>query len=219
MVLGRPDVTLRVARVLAPVTVLGPGRRVGLWVQGCGLRCEGCASVDTWDRDGGADVPLSALVESIDQALTRIDGAGLTITGGEPTDQPEELAEVVTALRSLPRWGDLDVLVFTGRSLAAAERHAPRLVALADVLVAGPYDARRPGSGRLLASGNQTLHVSARAAERYREWLAESDPAIQVVVDEGDIQLVGLPRPGDLDRFRAGLASRGVSLEEVSWRS
>jgi anaerobic ribonucleoside-triphosphate reductase activating protein len=87
------------------------------------------------------------------------------------------------------------------------------------VLVAGPYDARRPGSGRLLASGNQTLHVAPHAAERYGEWLAESGPALQVVVDDGDIQLVGLPRPGDLARFRAGLVSRGVSLEEVSWRS
>ena len=35
-------------RVHFPVTALGPGRRVGIWLQGCSIRCPGCMSLDTW---------------------------------------------------------------------------------------------------------------------------------------------------------------------------
>lgn len=32
-----------IARILYPVEVLGPGKRIGIWFCGCPRRCEGCS--------------------------------------------------------------------------------------------------------------------------------------------------------------------------------
>ena len=38
-----------VARVLYPIEVLGPGKRVGIWFCGCPRRCKGCSNPELWD--------------------------------------------------------------------------------------------------------------------------------------------------------------------------
>ncbi len=207
----------RVARLLAPVTVLGPGRRVGLWVQGCALACPGCASRDTWDPAGGADVTVADLVDRIVEAALAHRLDGLTITGGEPTDQGDALASVVAGVRE--RLPGFDVLVFTGRTLAAARATASALIDGATGVVAGPYRREAPLPGhRLLATANQQLVVAPAASGRYAAWLADADaPRLQVMAAEAGLYLVGLPAPGDLDLFRERMAQRGVELEEVSW--
>ncbi|MGN6302633.1 MAG: 4Fe-4S single cluster domain-containing protein [Angustibacter sp.] len=209
--------TVRLARVLAPVTVLGPGRRVAVWVQGCAIACPGCASVDTWDPDAGTEMPVEALAALVGGLATEHRADGLTITGGEPTDQSESLAELVRLVRG--SHGISDVLVFTGRPSPAAWRHGPELLSAADAVVAGPYRRERPPAGRLVASDNQTIEFPQPAAsERYEAWLAEPGRRLQVVVDDADVHLVGLPAAGDLDEFDRRLRDRGVVMREVSWR-
>ena len=78
-----------VSRLHFPVTTLGPGRRVGLWLQGCSIRCPGCISLDTWDPRVGL-VPIADLLERIDQLAWEADG--LTVSGGEPFD-PGDLVD------------------------------------------------------------------------------------------------------------------------------
>ena len=45
-----------------PVTTLGPGRRIGLWLQGCTLACPGCVSRDTWGFEPDRALPLTVLL-------------------------------------------------------------------------------------------------------------------------------------------------------------
>ena len=208
---------VNVARVLAPVTVLGPGRRVALWVQGCALACEGCSALDTWDPADGALWPVDALVDALDDTIAADDLDGLTLTGGEPTDQAEALTSVIAGLRS--RRPGLDVLLFTGRTLAAARAVAQELAAAATCVVAGPYrpELATP-THRLVATANQELLVQPGASARYDAWLADAaGPRLQVMAEGGALYLVGMPGPGDLDRFRERLADRGVIVEGVSW--
>ena len=75
-----------VSRLHYPVTTLGPGRRVGVWLQGCSIRCAGCISPDTWD----SHVNLTS-TEQLARALAvwSPEADGLTVSGGEPFDQPE----------------------------------------------------------------------------------------------------------------------------------
>src|SRR4029077_956889 len=55
--------TLELNKAHWPVTVLGPGRRIGLWVQGCTIRCRGCVSQDTWPRDPAKRIDVAALLD------------------------------------------------------------------------------------------------------------------------------------------------------------
>ena len=140
-----------------PVTVLGPGRRVVLWVAGCSLRCRGCVTPQLWDRGAGVRLAAGAVADrllAIDEPLD-----GITLTGGEPFEQAKPLGALLSALaRERPDWS---TLVYSGRSLAALRRAGPdaeRLLARTDILVAGPYRQDRPATHVLAGSGNQRIH-------------------------------------------------------------
>ena len=46
-------------------TVDGPGIRFVVFMQGCPLRCLYCHNPDTWQVDGGKEVELEELVQTI----------------------------------------------------------------------------------------------------------------------------------------------------------
>ena len=138
---------IRVNRVARPVTVLGPGRRLGLWVQGCSIRCPGCASEDTWDPAAGRDLEVAALARSLADAVLAERLTGVTLTGGEPTEQGPALADLVTRVRAIVADGGaepVDVLLFSGRTAAAAARLTPELWRTVDAAVCGPYGRTCP---------------------------------------------------------------------------
>lgn len=217
MVHREAGLSLRIARVLAPVTVLGPGRRIVVWVQGCAIACAGCASVDTWDPSGGQAIQVDELAALLVDQIRELRLDGLTITGGEPTSQPAALGELVRQVRegSAP----LDVLVFTGRTDLAARRVAPDLIGQADCVVAGPYRQDLPGRGRLVASDNQVVSFGSPAArQRYATWLEDESPRrLELTADSDSLYLVGLPDSGDLVEFERRLHDRGITLREATW--
>lgn len=214
--------SLSINRVLAPITVLGAGRRVGVWVQGCALACPGCASVDTWDRaEGALRDPEELAVTIADQVkLENLDG--LTITGGEPLDQPDQLAALVTGLRmklaTWPKAATFDVLLFSGYSTKAAPKRAGGLWSLLDAAVCGPYRRKLPSGVPLVASSNQELVVLTDVG-RSKYPLGKAARRMQLVSDGESLVMVGLPRPGELDLFASRLAERGIELAGVSWQT
>src|SRR5574338_1710876 len=100
-----------ISRIHFPVTALGPGRRIGLWFQGCSIRCPGCISVDTWEAGLGL-VPLAEVIGRIAALAPQADG--LSVSGGEPFDQPGALTQILTAWRQCSSGS---VLIFTGREV------------------------------------------------------------------------------------------------------
>lgn len=223
------DVNL--ARVHYPVTVLGPGRRVGVWFQGCTIGCAGCMSRDTWDAAAGERIAVGDLCDLMLAARADEGLDGVTISGGEPFQQPEALLALCAELRL--RWPVADVLVYSGYSFRRLqERHAD-VLNLVDAVIAEPFVAGRPTERPWRGSGNQTLHVLspsfearyAEAEEAARASAAAPGPPeapvarLQVTVDEHAVWVTGIPRRGDLDRMRAALVDRGLVLGEVSWRA
>lgn len=211
--------TLRVNRVLHPVTVLGPGRRLGVWVQGCTLGCSGCASSDTWDPAGGQQHTVVDLAAKFADQIRRDQLDGLSLTGGEPLQQASActslLDELATQLGTEP-----DVVLFTGYPLVTARRRAAALLDRCSVIVTGRYAAANPGTDPLVATANQQLTFRNEAdRESYQAWADGRPRRLQVAVDDRDVFLVGIPRPRDLDDFAARLAERGVTFEALTWRS
>jgi len=149
---------LTVYALAHPVTALGPGTRVALWVAGCPLHCPGCLTPHLWDARAGVAVGIERVAEAVLAIPHPLDG--LTLTGGEPFAQAEPLAELLDRLRAIrPDW---NVLCYSGYTLAALRRRgagSARLLARIDVLVAGPYRERRPQTHPLAGSGNQRIHL------------------------------------------------------------
>jgi anaerobic ribonucleoside-triphosphate reductase activating protein len=55
-------------------TVLGPGRRAVLWVQGCPFRCPGCVAPETQAFRGGESVDVASLAEELSRLSDDIEG-------------------------------------------------------------------------------------------------------------------------------------------------
>jgi len=210
-------VELRVARVQYPITVLGPGRRIGIWTQGCTIGCPGCMSRDTWDPQLGKAIGTSELCDVILAARTIHGLDGVTVSGGEPFQQPAALAALCAEVRR--HWTDVDILVYSGYSLARLKRLHGDVLDLVDAVVAEPFMAARPTELPWRGSANQELTLlSSSARVRYAGASNEQDfPRLQVAVEDEGLWIVGIPRRGDLDRMRDDLHRRGLDLEDVSW--
>lgn len=213
---------LSINRILAPITALGAGRRIGVWVQGCALACPGCASVDTWNKDQGTWREPAELAAALADQIKLANLDGLTITGGEPLDQPDQLAAFVSELKvRLAPWpgaAAFDVLLFSGYTLDAAPRRAGHLWSLIDAAVCGPYRKQLPSDIPLVTSSNQEMALLTGVG-RSKYPLNDAARRMQIVTDGDSLMLVGLPRPGELDLFASRLAERGVELAGVSWQS
>lgn len=212
--------TLRLNRTHYPVTVLGPGVRAGIWVQGCTIGCSGCVARDTWDVQGGDGVDVAAVLDWLDAVDGPVDG--VTISGGEPFQQPGAVGELLDGIAQWrqDRPGAVDVLVYSGypwSRLSATPEFAP-LLARCDAVIAGPYVGRRNTGVPLRGSDNQQVVALTPLGEhRYREPKAEQ--RMQVEVSGGRVYCIGIPRAGDMDRLTEHLAASGVLLGDLAWRA
>lgn len=147
---------LQVFSLAWPVTALGPGNRLVLWLAGCGRDCPGCISPEMQPRDAGRPVGVDTLAERILRISLPL--AGFTVSGGEPFDQAPTLAALLDRLTGArPDWS---VIVYTGYLLEALRERADAagLLARVDILVDGPYHQDIPRNHPLAGSGNQRVH-------------------------------------------------------------
>ena len=206
-----------------PVTVLGPGRRIGLWVQGCSIGCKGCVSQDTWPADPAKAIAIDDLIAWC-RRVTQGAFDGVTISGGEPFDQPLALGGLLKGLRAWRRKAalDFDILCYSGYPLKTLERTHPKTLALLDAIVPEPYANALPLGPVWRGSSNQPLVLlSDRGRARYAKYVsmaADADKRMQVAVEGGRVWMIGIPERGDMARVEALCASRGLTLENVSWR-
>ncbi|HEY7482861.1 MAG TPA: 4Fe-4S single cluster domain-containing protein [Streptosporangiaceae bacterium] len=218
-----PGASLLLAKAHYPVTVLGPGRRAGIWTQGCTIGCPGCLSRDTWDADPRTAVPVDAVLGWLGSLPGPVDG--VTISGGEPFQQPAALLALLRGIRAWRGTAEVDVLVYSGYTFSRLTRHARtrELLDWCDAVVTGPYVQRRGDGGPLRGSANQRLvALTGLGQRRYDNVTGEETSRMQVSIDSGPdgrrIYYIGIPRHGDMDRLNSTLERAGVHPGEVSWR-
>lgn len=199
--------TIAVSRLHFPVRALGFGKRIGLWLQGCSIRCPGCISADTW-RPGTGTVPVTTLLERL--ALWAEKADGLTVSGGEPLDQPDALAKLLEGWRTL---SDRSVLLFTGYDWPASRPWIMANGHLVDAVIAGPFDASAGQSLALRGSDNQTLHVLSQLGEEFRQFerlRGPDDRRLDAMFDaDGAVWFAGIPETGDFEVMAAILEGAG----------
>lgn len=120
-------------------TVDGPGRRSVVQVSGCSIRCPGCFVPQTHERENGTLISISTLVEEIVEH--RYEHDGVTILGGEPFDQSEQVAELVSRLNLL----GFHITVYSGYTMEVLmQRRTPSIdyiLTHIDLLIDGPFVA------------------------------------------------------------------------------
>ncbi len=81
-------------------TVDGPGIRFVVFAQGCPLRCLYCHNPDTWHiKDAPMERSPQEIMNEVLKYRNFIKSGGLTISGGEPLMQAEEVAELFALSR------------------------------------------------------------------------------------------------------------------------
>ena len=219
---------IAISKAHFPVTVLGPGRRIGIWVQGCSIHCKGCVSQDTWETDPARETAVPRLLAW----CRKVSGGafdGITISGGEPFDQPKALGVL---LDGLIRWredavgtggADFDILCYSGYPLTTLQKRHATLLDKLDAIIPEPFVETLPLDRLWRGSSNQALvPLSARGRARYAPYVdAPADTfgkRIQAGIDGQRIWFVGIPARGDMAALEAKCAERGIELKSVSWR-
>jgi anaerobic ribonucleoside-triphosphate reductase activating protein len=191
-----------------PVRTLGPGVRVGVWCQGCAIGCPGCITPESREFLPERAVPVDELAERVlaffeksPSGKSKEFPVGLTVSGGEPFDQPKPLLDL---LRILNGRGVSDVLIYSGYPAEDLLARHPDLPRLAAALVDGPFEAGNPTDAAWKGSDNQRLHLWRPEFEaRYREWTRSNERRLQFAADGQNRKvLIGIPRQADVERLR-----------------
>jgi anaerobic ribonucleoside-triphosphate reductase activating protein len=203
---------IALSRIHYPVRALGPGKRIGIWFQGCSIRCLGCVSMDTW-ASGQHITTLADVKESLLPFLPLSDG--VTISGGEPFDQPEALLALLRWLRDVHS-GDL--FVYSGYTYEALRQHLVAFSGLIDAVMTDPFRQDIGQTLTLRGSDNQRLFLlTERGRQRFAPFerqRSDEDHALDIMFDDhtGEIFLAGIPARGDFKRLAALLEGDGHRL-------
>lgn len=178
-----------VARVLYPVEVLGPGKRVGIWFCGCPRRCKGCSNPELWDFQERYKTTPETVFEIIKSVSLNHTIDGFTITGGDPLYQPEELKRLLEMLKELSD----DIIVYTGYKRSELKND---LLENISVLIDGEYIEELNDDSLLKGSSNQEVHIlDDTKLDKYRAYFNAESNKVQNFFTSDGVVSVGIHRP------------------------
>ena len=189
---------LRLHQFIPETKVEGPGTRACIQVQGCPIRCTGCAVPFTWEEDEGFTVEVDQLAEQILRD-SKIDG--VTFLGGEPFAQ----ARALTKLGRILKQEGLSVVTFTGYLLEYLQNSGNQdhleLLAVTDLLIDGPFQIKNVDTSRpWVGSTNQRYHFLTDRYLYLKEQLTEIPNRLEVrLTPDGRVLVNGLAEAKDLE--------------------
>ncbi len=140
----------------------GTGTCVSFWTQGCPHRCPGCQNPETWNFNGGKEVPTDIRGQIIKAICANNITRNFSVLGGEPLckENLEEVDKIITSVRTA--FPQIKIFVWTGYLLEdLKKRHDDKInhiLSQIDVLIDGPYiDAERDITLELRGSKNQRI--------------------------------------------------------------
>lgn len=181
--------------------VNGPGERFTLWTQGCSKGCKNCFNPETWSFS----INKIMSVEEIFNIIKDLDVSGVTITGGDPFEQPEELFNLLLLLERLNL--SKGVIVFTGYTIDEINKDflLRKSLSYIDVLIDGRFFEEKRISSSLRGSENQNIiYFSNKVLPEE----LEIDQGVEIGLSNDNIYVTGFPSIS-----RKFLRSLGVYLK------
>ena len=142
----------------------GEGVCVSLWTQGCPHHCPGCHNPETWDFEGGYEVPediRGKIVKAISaNGITR----NFSILGGEPLceENLDFVLSIITAVRTA--YPNIKIYIWSGYTFKELiDRQDSRIINIlkqSNVLIDGLYEeSLRDITLPLRGSSNQNIII------------------------------------------------------------
>ena len=145
---------INIHSVINSSRVNGPGDRFVIWTQGCRKMCKNCYNPETWSHYRNNLI----LVDEIFESIKNSSATGVTISGGDPFEQPEELFYLLGEIKQL----DLSdgVIVFSGYTIdeIRVREELRKSLDYIDVLIDGLYIDQKRITNGLAGSSNQEFH-------------------------------------------------------------
>lgn len=184
------NMKISLGRMYYPVRVLGPGSRVGIWMNGCERGCIGCISPELQTYDKSKEVSVKDIMQMIGRIKAPIDG--FTISGGEPFYKPESLNALVQSLAHICD----DILIFSGYTIgelrAQGKEAIDSVLDTCAVLIDGPYIKELNDNIGLRGSSNQRCWIF-KHPDKYAG-IEIVDRKLQNIVYGERVLTIGIPR-------------------------
>lgn len=154
----------RYAKIKFNDIVDGEGICVSFWTQGCPFRCPGCHNPDTWDFNGGVEIPSDIKGQIIKAISANGVQRNFSVLGGEPLC--EENLDLVHSLIMAVRiaYPEIKIFVWSGFVIETLKKRAETNEKLADILknidilIDGPFiQEERNITLKLRGSSNQRV--------------------------------------------------------------
>lgn len=181
---------MQIDRIYYPVKTLGYGKRIGIWTIGCKRKCRNCSNPELWEENPDKDIPVKTITDIILKYKDNIDG--ITITGGEPFLQPEELFSLIEKTREM---GIEDILIYTGFSFEELTENpvTKKITEISGVIVDGEYIDELNNNIGIKGSLNQRVIVINKSlSERYKDF-AVARRQSEIINNGGKIMSIGIP--------------------------
>jgi anaerobic ribonucleoside-triphosphate reductase activating protein len=166
--------------------VNGPGNRFVLWTQGCSKGCSECFNPETWSNNIFKEYSPRQIFELI----KNFEVDGITISGGDPLEQEDELLELLMLLSSIRL--SKGIILFTGftREEIRVNPIREKCLSYIDVLIDGRYEKNLKVDFSLRGSSNQEFYFFSNKISSSE---LVFDQEIEISCLEEDIIMTGFP--------------------------
>lgn len=187
-----------VARVLYPVEVLGPGKRVGIWFCGCPRRCKGCSNPELWEFKERYKTTPETIYKLINELSKQHEIEGFTLTGGDPIFQAEDMQNLISLIKGISN----DIIVYTGYKKEEIE---PQYLKNVTLLIDGEYIEELNDNSFLKGSSNQRTYIlDENKQQKYESYLEGGENQIQNFFSSDGVVSVGIHKPDFLLTVQLG---------------
>lgn len=126
---------IKIAGITQDSVVDGPGLRTVIFFQGCHRKCPHCHNPETHDPQKGQLMEISEILKAISSnPMTQ----GVTISGGEPFLQIEELCNLLSIVKKR-----YHTMVYTGYRWEELDDKMKEVLPFIDLLVDGSFDVEK----------------------------------------------------------------------------